>query len=41
MYNELKYRLATKDDILDIVKMLSDDNLGAGKEVLMYAITCI
>jgi ribosomal protein S18 acetylase RimI-like enzyme len=32
MNNELKYRLATKEDLPDIVKMLSDDNLGATRE---------
>jgi len=29
---ELKYRLATKDDLFNIVKMLADDTLGAGRE---------
>jgi ribosomal protein S18 acetylase RimI-like enzyme len=32
MNNELKFRLATADDLLDIVKMLSDDTLGAIRE---------
>jgi GNAT superfamily N-acetyltransferase len=32
MNNELKFRLAKKDDISDIVRMLSDDNLGATRE---------
>lgn len=32
MINELKFRLAKKDDLLDIVRMLSDDNLGATRE---------
>jgi len=29
---ELTFRLATKDDLLDIVSMLADDNLGATRE---------
>jgi len=32
MDDELIFRLATKDDLLDIVRMLSDDNLGATRE---------
>jgi len=32
MDNELKFRLATADDLADIVKMLSDDTLGATRE---------
>lgn len=32
MNNELKYRLAKADDLTDIVKMLSDDTLGATRE---------
>lgn len=32
MNNELKFRLAKKDDLFDIVKMLSDDTLGAKRE---------
>ena len=32
MNNELKFRLADKDDLIDIVRMLSDDNLGATRE---------
>jgi GNAT superfamily N-acetyltransferase len=32
MNNELKFRLATKDDLFDIVRMLSDDTLGATRE---------
>jgi len=34
MNQELKFRLATKDDLLDIVRMLSDDNIGATREIL-------
>ncbi len=33
MDKELKFRLATKDDLLDIVRMLSDDTLGATREI--------
>lgn len=32
MNNELTFRLATTDDLADIVKMLSDDMLGATRE---------
>ncbi len=32
MNNELKFRLVTKDDLAEIVRMLSDDNLGATRE---------
>jgi GNAT superfamily N-acetyltransferase len=32
MDNELKFRLATKDDLLDIVRMLADDTLGTTRE---------
>ena len=32
MDKELTFRLATKDDLLDIVGMLADDNLGATRE---------
>ncbi len=32
MDNELKFRLATIGDLLDIVRMLSDDTLGATRE---------
>ena len=32
MNNELKFRLAKKDDLFDIVRMLSDDMLGATRE---------
>ena len=32
MDKELKFRLATIDDLLDIVRMLSDDTLGATRE---------
>jgi len=32
MDNELKFRLATKDDLLDIVRMLADDTLGTIRE---------
>lgn len=32
MTNDLKFRLATKDDLIDIVRMLSDDTLGATRE---------
>ncbi len=32
MNNELKFRLAKKDDLIDIIKMLSDDTLGATRE---------
>ena len=32
MNNELKFRLAKADDLADIVKMLSDDTLGATRE---------
>ena len=32
MNNELKFRLAKKDDLFDIVRMLSDDTLGATRE---------
>jgi hypothetical protein len=32
MNNELTFRLATTDDLTDIVKMLSDDTLGATRE---------
>lgn len=32
MNNELKFRLAQKDDLIDIVRMLSDDTLGASRE---------
>ena len=32
MDKELTFRLATKDDLLDIVMMLADDNLGATRE---------
>ena len=32
MDNELKFRLATADDLPDIVRMLSDDTLGATRE---------
>jgi GNAT superfamily N-acetyltransferase len=30
--DQLKFRLATKDDLVDIVRMLSDDTLGATRE---------
>jgi ribosomal protein S18 acetylase RimI-like enzyme len=30
---ELKFRLATKDDLMDIIKMLADDMLGSKREV--------
>lgn len=32
MDKELTFRLARKDDLLDIVRMLADDNLGATRE---------
>jgi GNAT superfamily N-acetyltransferase len=32
MNNELTFRLAKADDLIDIVKMLSDDTLGATRE---------
>jgi GNAT superfamily N-acetyltransferase len=32
MTNDLTFRLATKDDLIDIVRMLSDDTLGATRE---------
>jgi GNAT superfamily N-acetyltransferase len=32
MENQLHFRLATPDDLLDIIKMLSDDMLGATRE---------
>jgi GNAT superfamily N-acetyltransferase len=32
MEKELTFRLATKDDLLDIVRMLLDDTLGASRE---------
>jgi ribosomal protein S18 acetylase RimI-like enzyme len=32
MDTTLTYRLATKDDLFDIVRMLSDDSLGASRE---------
>ncbi len=32
MDKELKFRLATIDDLLDIVRMLSDDTIGATRE---------
>lgn len=32
MNNELKFRLAKTDDLSDIVRMLSDDTLGASRE---------
>jgi GNAT superfamily N-acetyltransferase len=32
MDNELNFRLATKDDLLDIVRMLADDTLGTTRE---------
>jgi len=32
MNSELKFRLAKKDDLIDIVRMLSDDTLGASRE---------
>jgi GNAT superfamily N-acetyltransferase len=32
MDNDLKFRLATKDDLLDIVRMLADDTLGKTRE---------
>jgi len=32
MNNELTFRIARKDDLLDIVRMLADDNLGATRE---------
>jgi GNAT superfamily N-acetyltransferase len=32
MEKELTFRLATKDDLLDIVNMLADDGLGAKRE---------
>ncbi|HLR00326.1 MAG TPA: GNAT family N-acetyltransferase [Sphingobacterium sp.] len=34
MNNGLKFRLAIADDLIDIVSMLSDDNLGATREKL-------
>ncbi len=34
MNNELTFRIARKDDLLDIVRMLADDNLGATREKL-------
>jgi hypothetical protein len=32
MNNNLTFRLATKEDLIDIVSMLADDNLGATRE---------
>ncbi len=32
MNNELTFRIARKDDLLDIIRMLADDNLGATRE---------
>jgi GNAT superfamily N-acetyltransferase len=32
MENQLHFRLATPDDLLDIIKMLSDDKLGSTRE---------
>jgi GNAT superfamily N-acetyltransferase len=34
MKNELKFRLAQADDLIDIVRMLSDDTLGSKRESL-------
>ena len=32
MLQELTFQLATKDDLVDIVRMLSDDTLGSSRE---------
>jgi GNAT superfamily N-acetyltransferase len=39
MERELVFRLATKDDLLDIVRMLSDDTLGVSREKIEEAIS--
>ncbi len=39
MNKELKFRRATKDDLLDIVRMLADDNLGSTREKLSASLS--
>jgi GNAT superfamily N-acetyltransferase len=39
MTHELIFRLATEDDLLDIVRMLSDDTLGATREKVSQSLS--
>ncbi|UOR05447.1 hypothetical protein MUN82_21290 [Hymenobacter aerilatus] len=39
MEHELTFRLATKDDLPDIIDMLADDKLGAAREKSLEALS--